>query len=418
MLTDTPVTFFLPAALRADKTHPRYTEFYVVATTCVFGIALLFVGAAVMRYVGLPPLGLYINAALAGGILLSMRWFGHYRIPMSLTAIGSVFIIYGFIRNTGMIFSINVNLLHMYLVVALLADKKWGWTGVLVCLGALVYVYFQTPAVPSGMHPASLTSNPLYALSLHVFIAVFIGGALAYGHYTGEQSRLTIHALQNQKISLLDEAVRQRTEQLNTMRQAVAADFHDETGNVLAAITRQAALLEMQLCDQPEVLPILKAISDNSNRLYASSKDFLWDLHHESDQPEVLFQYLTAYGQQYYNQFDIAFSAELIGEDGGGQLPPFASLNLIYIFKEAMGNVVKHAGATEVTLALRPAAHEVTYILQDNGRWAEPEGSTGHYGLQNMRHRCQKHHLGFGLHTDANGTRIEITAPVHTTFIS
>ena len=242
---------------------------------------------------------------------------------------------------------------------------------------------------------------------------------MAYGQYIEEQNRLKIQGLQNQKISLLDEAVRQRTDQLNTMRQTVAADFHDETGNVLAAITRQAALLEVHLYHQPEVLPIVQNIIDNSNRLYASSKDFLWDLNHQSDNPEVLFYYLTAYGQQYYNQFDIAFSAELKSRPAvPGQLPPLASLNLIYIFKEAMGNVIKHAGATEVTLELAQTAHEVTYALQDNGRWVEPAAGTAHYGLQNMRHRCHKHQLRLGLLTAAHGTRIEVAAPVQTAFIN
>lgn len=58
----------------------------------------------------------------------------------------------------------------------------------------------------------------------------------------------------------------------------------------------------------------------------------------------MLFQYLTAYGQQYYNQFDISFSAQVVGEARGAkQLRSFAALNLIYIFKEAMTNVIKRA---------------------------------------------------------------------------
>jgi signal transduction histidine kinase len=419
MLLDTLITFFLPASLRHDKMHPRYSEFYTVASTCVFGMVVLAGGVAVMHYVHLSPLGFCINAALGFSVLLSLRLFGHYRLPMSLTALGALFIVYEFIRPTGMIFSINVNLLYLYLVFALLADKQWGGLAIFSCLGLLGYVYAHTPVGPAAPSSASLTANPLYALALHGFTLAFLGGTMAYGQYTEGQNQRKIQGLQQQRISLLDEAVQQRTDQLNSMRQAMAADFHDETGNVLAAITRQAALLELLLAHQPEVLPILQAISDNSNRLYASSKDFLWDLHHESDNPEVLFQYLTAYGQQYYNQFDIAFSAEASSLPAvPGQLPALASLNLIYIFKEAMGNVIKHAGASEVTLALVQTAHEVTYVLQDNGRWAEPDASVTHYGLQNMRQRCHKHGFRLGLLTAANGTRIEVSAPVQTTFIS
>jgi signal transduction histidine kinase len=419
MLTNALATFFLPAPVRADKLHPRYTECYVVANAAVLGLVVLLSGAGLMHYVHLSPFWFYLNAGLALGILASLRLLGHYRLPMLLSTVGGLLIIYSAVRTTGMIFSINVNLVHMYLVFALLADKKWGWLAILTCLSMLLYVYLQTPAAPAGVSSPGLTSNPFYAFCLHGFTTVFLGGAMAYGQYTEEQNRQQLQRLQSQRISLLDEAVRQRTDQLTTMRQAVAADFHDETGNVLAAITRQATLLEWQLAGQPEVLPIVQAILDNSNRLYASSKDFLWDLNHESDNPEVLFAYLTAYGQQYYNQFDIAFSAEVLTPpEGRCQLPPLASLNMIYIFKEAMGNVIKHAEATEVKLELVQTPQQVTFALQDNGRWVEPTPGTAHYGLQNMRHRCHKHHFHFGLLTAPGSTRIEVTAPVHTPYLT
>jgi len=419
MLTDTIATFFLPAAVRHDKTHPRYTELYVVANACVLGLAFLLVAMGVMQYVHLSLLPLHLLSLSAICVLLSLRFFGHYRIPMSLTAIGGLVLVYEFIRASGMIFSVNVNLLHMYLLMALLADKKWGWLLVFACLGLLLYVYAQTPPLAAGPAAESLTNTPVYALLLHSFITVSLGGVLGYANYTEEQNRLKIQGLQSQKISLLDEAVKQRTAQLNTMRQAMAADFHDETGNVLAAITRQAALLELQFYHQPEALPIIRSIIDNSNRLYASSKDFLWDLNHQSDNPQALFHYLTAYGQQFYNQFDVAFSAESPGPaTPTGQLPPSASLNLIYIFKEAMGNVIKHAAATDVVLRLLQVQHEAVYSIQDNGRWAEPDETTAHYGLHNMRYRCQKQGFAFEILPGANGTRIEIRVPLHTTFIS
>jgi signal transduction histidine kinase len=414
MRPNTFVTFFLPAAARGNPMHPRYTEFYFVANACVFGVLLSLVGAGVMAYVGLAPWGFGLSAALGLGTLLALRRWGHYRLPLALASVAGLFICYGFIRDTGMLFSINVNLLHLYLLLALLADKKWGGWSVPVCLAVLVFLYGHTPPAGPG-----LPGNPGYALALHGFVTVFLGGAVAYGRYSENRQQLEIQRLQRQRISLLDEAVQQRTAQLQTLRQALAADFHDETGNVLAAITRQASELEWQLPDRPEVLPLVRGIIDNSNQLYAASKDFLWDLTHQSDQPEALFHYLAAHGQRYYNQFDVAFSAELTAApDPRGQLPPLASLNLLYLFKEAMANVVKHAGATEVLLTLTPTAGHVTYALQDNGRWTEPRPDTPHYGLQNMRARSRKNNFALTVAGTAHGTRVSLTVPVHTAFVS
>ncbi len=252
---------------------------------------------------------------------------------------------------------------------------------------------------------------------MHCFITIFLGSLLGYEQFEQERNRKQIRALQDQKISLLDEAVKQRTDQLNNMRQVMAADFHDETGNMLSAITRQASLLKLKLHSNDAALPIAESIIKNSNDLYARSKDFLWNLNHNSDEPLELFNYLTAHGQLFYNQFDIAFSSVVKGEIRQlQQLDPFAALNLIFIFKEAMTNVVKHAHANEVTVEMQYRDNKVVYALQDNGRWKHKDEAQLHYGLMNIEHRCEKNHFGFLLSKQEEGTRMEITVPVNTSF--
>ncbi|OOQ61522.1 sensor histidine kinase [Mucilaginibacter pedocola] len=207
-------------------------------------------------------------------------------------------------------------------------------------------------------------------------------------------------------------SLRERTEQLNSMRETIATDFHDQTGNMLSAITRQAGLLKLKLSSEHELQPMISSIVENSNGLYASSKDFLWQLNHNSDDPNELFDYLTAYGQQYYNQFDIAFSASA-PECHGVQLDISAALNLIFIFKEAMTNVAKHSGAGEAVLTMICTASQATFILQDNGCWKEADTSREHYGLGNMERRCRKQNFNYQITKKASGTRVAISVPVH-----
>ncbi len=246
-----------------------------------------------------------------------------------------------------------------------------------------------------------------------IALLLLIMGILLYNFRRHERSRQRIRALQDHKISLLDEAVKRRTEQLGSIRQTIATDFHDQTGNMLAAITRQAATLELRLLQQPEILPMVRSIISNANELYASSKDFLWNLNHDSDDPFILFQYLSGYGQRFYNQFDISFSTTMGGmPQPHMQLHPFAGLNLIYIFKEAMSNVIRHSGADEVCMELDWGSFQVVYSLQDNGTWKVADSSTEHYGLGNMERRCRQSGFGYKLTHGASGTRIEVSLPV------
>jgi len=73
--------------------------------------------------------------------------------------------------------------------------------------------------------------------------------------------------------------------------------------------------------------------------------------------------------------------------------------NLFLAFKEALNNVVKHAAASEVQVALKLEANQLTLTVVDNGRDfvvndpapmpppANPDRIIHGYGLPNMKRR-------------------------------
>jgi len=410
---DKVINYFLPAHMRHNKAHPRYHEFRTVVSSMVVGVPLVLLFPFLVLFLQKSVAGYYMNAGLLIITLLSVKFFGHYRIPMSITALVTYFIVYDWIKDSGLIFSPNISVLHIYLLGAIWADKKYGWWAIFSNLLLFGFIYYQT--LHTGLAPAmqATLGGPLYPFGMHCLITIFFGGFLAYQQLDQERDRAKVRALQDQKIHVLDEAVKKRTEQLNSMRENIATDFHDETGNILAAITRQAILLKSKLKENDEAKPVVDSIIKNSNSLYAASKDFLWNLNHNSDDPQELFHYLTGYGQVYYNQFDMAFSAQA-NTCGQQQLDPLAALNIIYIFKEAMTNVIKHAGAKEVLLQMSCHPNKITYALQDDGHWKPADTGQPHYGLTNMERRCQKNQFVFSLSKQATGTRIAVTVPVNT----
>lgn len=413
---DSAVTYFLPKHIRDQQTHPRYHEFRVIISSVLIGMPIMLLFPVFMLWMHRPVAGYLINDALLIILLLCIKFFSHYRIPMTTTAVVTYFIIYEWIRDTGMMYSPNVSILHMYLLAAIWADKKHGWYVIFSNLAILTYIYYQTvhTALPVATH-ALLGGQP-YAFGMHCLITIFFGGFLAWQQYDQERDRAKIRSLQDQKISLLDEAVKKRTEQLNVMRENIATDFHDQTGNMLSAITRQATLLRLKTANHPELQPIVDSIIRNSNALYAGSKDFLWHLNHNSDDPQELFEYLTGYGQVYYNQFDIAFSSAAAGIPLQ-QLEASAALNIILIFKEAMTNVVRHANASEVSLIMHTVKQSICFSLQDNGKWKEADAAQDHHGLANIEKRCRKNNFTCSLEKMPAGTRIEIRVPAGTNHI-
>ena len=395
----------MPGEMRGNIAHPRYHEFRVLLSTCLIGLPLMLLFPIPLYFLGKPITGYFINNVLVIITLLCTRYLGHYRIPMTTTALVTYYIIYGWIRDSGWIYSTNVSILHMYLLCAIWADKRYGWWAIFSNLAVFGFIYYQT------VHNRQATGDALYALIMNYLITIFFGGFLAYLQMDQERDRVKIRVLQDKKITLLDEAVKERTEQLNSMREAMATDFHDETGNMLSAITRQATLLRQKYRPNDAALPIVESIIKNSNNLYHASKDFLWQLNHDSDNPHELFQYLTAYGQQYYNQFDIAFSSAS-AKCPVVQFAPTAALNIIYIFKEAMTNVVKHADAKEVFFEMYSEDEQITCCLRDDGHWKIADTDQPHYGLSNMERRCLKNGFALNVSTKQGGTSITVKIPV------
>lgn len=408
MAFDSIVSFFMPRQMRNRPDHPNYNEFRVVVSTCLIGLTLVLLFPLALYQMEKPILGYILNGIMVMVTLLTVRVFGHYRVPMTITAFVTYFIIYGWISDTGLIYSSNMSLLHMYLLCAIWADKRFGWWAIFTNLIVFGIIYNQSLVARVDGNVQHVLGGALYALIMHSLISIFFGGFLAYLQFDQERDRKKIKDLQEQKIGMLDKAVKKRTEQLNSMRENIATDFHDETGNMLSAITRQASILRQSLGNDHPSRPLVDTIINNSNALYASSKDFIWHLHHNGDDPMELFNYITSYGQLYYNQFDIAFSS-IADKCPPLHFAPSAAINLIYIFKEAMNNVIKHSGAHEVFFEMRCIENQINYCLRDDGRWKEVDHQEQHYGLRNIERRCQKNNFKFALSKGDEGTQLIIT---------
>jgi signal transduction histidine kinase len=93
------------------------------------------------------------------------------------------------------------------------------------------------------------------------------------------------------------------------------------------------------------------------------------------------------------------------------------STTLFRIFQETLTNVIRHAGATQVTVTLKEEESRITLEVKDNGRGiAQTEISAGKsMGLLGMKERAAL--LGgifkIGRLARGNGTRVSVSIPLH-----
>ena len=76
---------------------------------------------------------------------------------------------------------------------------------------------------------------------------------------------------------------------------------------------------------------------------------------------------------------------------GVPDLAPDRRAELIHIAREALSNLVRHAGATQASVRVEASREDIVMTVSDNGRGFEPSvgAGAGHFGLANMRQRAE-----------------------------
>ncbi|MBC5782107.1 sensor histidine kinase [Ramlibacter sp. USB13] len=104
---------------------------------------------------------------------------------------------------------------------------------------------------------------------------------------------------------------------------------------------------------------------------------------------------------------------EIAVPDEALQLSPHAALQLLRVAQEALTNVVKHAGASEVHVQLRLVEGQLELEVRDNGIGAAgvSEESSGR-GLTNMRTRATQLGGRVDVRGGSGGTRVTVQVPL------
>jgi signal transduction histidine kinase len=166
------------------------------------------------------------------------------------------------------------------------------------------------------------------------------------------------------------ERVKALIEQLVTVqeeeRRRIALNLHDHIGQQLTAL--RLALGSMR--DEPPAngrTQQLDRIDELTSRMDHDLDFLAWELRPAALDDVGLEAALAQFVTSWSNQHQVA--AEFHGSRWEGErLPTHVESNLYRITQEALNNVVKHAGATHVSVLLERRADEALLIVEDNGR--------------------------------------------------
>ena len=187
---------------------------------------------------------------------------------------------------------------------------------------------------------------------------------------------------------------RQWVEQRRIMEQErtrVAQDLHDELGAGLTEVGLLGDLVKNPIVPDPEKHHYLAQLTEIARSLVTSLDAIVWAINPRYDSAASLASYYTLFAQRFLNLAGIACRPEIPADFPECALDSKARHGLFLAFKEALNNVVRHAGATEVRLKMELHEDELIIIVADNGAGIQPVfDSAESEGLTGMRRRMEQ----------------------------
>ncbi len=201
---------------------------------------------------------------------------------------------------------------------------------------------------------------------------------------------------------------------LEKERARIARDLHDDLG---VSLTQIALLAEMSADDSvpsDRLKKNLGQVVSGARNLVRKLDGILWTVNPKNDSLDKLASYLCQFSQQFFRPTQICCRFDVAENIPAHPLSPDVRHDLFMVVKEAMNNVVKHSGASEVWLRLKASDGVFEAVIEDNGRGLSLDAvqNSDRNGVRNMRTRIEGVGGTFELQSESGrGTTIRVRFP-------
>jgi signal transduction histidine kinase len=211
---------------------------------------------------------------------------------------------------------------------------------------------------------------------------------------------------------------RQRIQHQHAMEQErarIAQDLHDELGSGLTEITMLGARARPASAPPQTRGGYLEQMADKARQMVVALDEIVWAMNPTHDSLASMVSYFSLYAERFLGLANIAWQFE-------GPLKPDDHVvdsrhrhQLFLAFKEALTNVVRHSGASEVRLNIQIENGQVRLTIADNGRgWADTSQTEEMDGVANMRTRLANLGGRFEVNSKTDqGTIVRFFLPLH-----
>jgi signal transduction histidine kinase len=229
--------------------------------------------------------------------------------------------------------------------------------------------------------------------------------------------------------AMLESLVAQRTAALSALSQRllktqdeagrrVARDLHDSTGQTLAALIMNVAILRKKFQNDRSTSEALTDIAHFAEQALQEIRTTSYLLHppllDELGLDSAAHWFVEGFSKRSGIRVNLDFPSNF------ERLPNDVELVLFRVLQESLTNVHRHSGASVVKIGLERSAEAVRLEVQDNGHGIAPELLNGlrktntdtGVGLAGMRERINDLNGQLEIDSTSNGTALRVRVPL------
>ncbi|RKX39363.1 MAG: hypothetical protein DRP64_14365 [Verrucomicrobia bacterium] len=178
-----------------------------------------------------------------------------------------------------------------------------------------------------------------------------------------------------------------------------------------------AALLKNPATSADEKTRYANEMNELALRMVTSLDEIVWAVNPRNDTIASLAGYFGAYAQRLLELASVGCGLDVAEDLPDESLDPRYRQELFLAFKEALTNVVQHAGATKAWLRISVQDNELVVIVSDDGCGIlSGTREAGADGLANMQERLSAIDGHCEIQSDPEkGTTVRLQAPIQRT---
>jgi ligand-binding sensor domain-containing protein/two-component sensor histidine kinase len=176
---------------------------------------------------------------------------------------------------------------------------------------------------------------------------------------------------------------------VQTVRDRIAADLHDEIASTLTHINILSEIGKQQHPIASNSSNIFERIGSEVQSSSEALDDIIWSVKTKKDAIGDIIARMRQYATEIFEPAGIEFKLDE-NLHGIQSLEMEFKRDLYLVYKELLRNVLRHADATKVNIRIITGTNTISIEVQDNGKGFDVDSPTQRNGLSNIKSRVQK----------------------------